>query len=150
MKPIYRLEQVDYCGFDSYEEENIETSIVLGYFSSFDKVSIAVKICNEAGIDVNNIRISTFFDDFSCNQRYVYVLSHEYYIINQDGTYLDYSYIFRPFSNRQKCVSLKSKLSKNDKYAFFNDRYYNVQPPDGFRITKMQIDFIYPPIQMKI
>lgn len=150
MKPIYRLEEVHYCNFDASDEEDIEERLLIGYFSSVEKLNIAINICTSNGINLNNIRISTFFDNFTRNQKYVYVLSHVYSIIDENGEYLDYEYIFQPFSNRKKCFLLKTQLSQKDRYAFSDDRNYNIQPPDGFYISKDEIDFIYHSICQKI
>lgn len=150
MRPIYRLEEVYYYNFDPSDEEDVEERLLIGYFSSIEKMNIAINICISNGIKLKNIRISTFFDNFTQNQKYVYVLSHVYSIIGQNGNYLDYEYIFPPFSNRKKCIQLKSKLSQKKQYAFSDNRCYNIQPPDGFYISNDEIDFIYHSICKKI
>ena len=150
MKSIYRLEEVHYHCFDMLDEEDVEERLLIGYFSSIEKMNTAINICIENGINPKNIRISTFFDNFTKNQKYVYVLSHVYSIIQQDGNYLDYEYIFPPYSNRKKCLKLKSMLIQKERYAFSNNRCYDIQPPDGFYISNDEIDFIYHSICKKI
>lgn len=150
MKSIYRLEEVHYHYFDMLDEEDVEERLLIGYFSSIEKMNTAINICIENGIDPKNIRISTFFDNFTKNQKYVYVLSHVYSIIQQDGNYLDYEYIFPPYSNRKKCLNLKSMLIQKKRYAFSDNRCYDIQPPDGFYISNDEIDFIYHSICKKI
>ena len=150
MKAIYRLEEVHYHHFDMLDEEDVEERLLIGYFSSIEKMNTAINICIENGINPKNIRISTFFDNFTENQKYVYVLSHVYSIIQQDGNYLDYDYIFPPYSNRKKCLKLKSMLIQKERYAFSNNRCYDIQPPDGFYISNDEIDFIYHSICKKI
>ena len=69
MKPIYRLEDVHYYGFDMLDVENIEDRLLIGYFSSIDKLNIAIDTCIANGVKLENIRISTFFDNFTKNQK---------------------------------------------------------------------------------
>lgn len=143
MGVIYRLEEVKWYRYDKTDEENVEDRRILGHFSSIEKLLGAVKAYISDGIKEKNITISTFHDNFRSNQKYVYVLYHQYAIKNEKGQYIDYDYIFRPFSNREKCIELKNKLKNDKKYAFDNSRLYDIQPPDGFYISKEKIDYLY-------
>lgn len=142
MKIIYRLEEVKYTFYDEFEDENIEERRLLGHFTTVEKLAEAINICISSGIDRNNIFITSFYDQFSSNQKYVYILSHQYSLIENDK-YVDYEYIFAPLSNRKKCLLLKTRLQKEKKYAFDEKRFYNLQPPDGFYISKQKINFLY-------
>ena len=41
MKAIYRLEEVHYNYFDVLDEEDVEERLLIGYFSSIEKMNIA-------------------------------------------------------------------------------------------------------------
>ena len=142
MKILYQLEKVEYFGYDPEDDENIEERIVLGHFSSLEKLTEAIEICLQNGINQKNIFISSFFDSFAPNQKYVYVLSHQYSLIDGEQ-YIDYEYIFPPLSNKKKCLALKEKLKNDPKYAFHEERCYDLDPPDGFCISKSKIDCLY-------
>jgi len=73
MKILYQLEKVEYFGYDPEDDENIEERIVLGHFSSLEKLTEAIEICLQNGINQKNIFISSFFDSFAPNQKYVYI-----------------------------------------------------------------------------
>lgn len=142
MSIIYRLESVKFYYSDSSDGENVEERLILGHFSSHSKLDEAKKECLKNGFKDSELSVSCFFDEFSYNQKYVYVLTHQYSILN-DNRYTDYEYIFPPFSNRKKCLDLKKQLLENPKYAFSEKRCYEVQPPDGFCISKQLIDYLY-------
>ena len=142
MREIYRLEYVKKYYYDFEDNENVEERLILGHFSSKEKLDEAKQKCINNGFEESSLIISSFFDKFSKNQKYVYVLSHQYSVLDNDR-YIDYEYIFPPLSNRQKCLSLKSCLIEDPKYAFSKKRCYDIQPPDGFYISKQIIDFLY-------
>ena len=142
MKIIYRLEEVKCFCYDRYDEEYVEKRTIIGHFTTLEKLRNAISVCINNGVKSSEISISSFFDSFSSNQKYIYILSHQYYLIDGDQ-YVDYEYIFSPFSNRKKCLKLKEKLLKERKYALSKERCYDLQPPDGFYISKQKLDFLY-------
>lgn len=141
MKAIYRLEKVRYYCYDYTEGEDVEERIILGHFDALEQLDDAINICVLNGLEKNEICISTFFDNFSKNQKYVYILSHQY-SLKRDGEYIYYEYVFRPFSNRKKCKMLKERLMKENRYKHTSDRNYDIQPPDGFYISKQRINLL--------
>ena len=143
MKSVYRLERVKYYFFDKVENENVEERFILGHFSSLKKLYEAISICLKNGFCEQELVISTFFDKFTHNQKYVYVLSHQYSIVDEKGMYIDYEYIFNPFSNKGKCVSLMNTLKENSKYSESSSKFYDKQSMKGFYISKQRIDHLY-------
>lgn len=142
MNCIYRLEEVKYYRYDFTENEDVEFRKILGHFNSLEKLNDAIEYFIQNGTKKNQICISTFFDKFAGRQKYVYVLSHQY-SLQKNGEIIDYEYIFRPFSNRKKCLLLKEKLMEESKFKYKDDRCYRIQPPDGFYISKQKINVIY-------
>lgn len=142
MKIVYRLEAKQYWGHDKEDDEDIETTLLLGHFSSLTSLKNAIKECLAAGYPEERLFISSFFDTFTSRQKYVYVLSHMYSVL-QDDRYTDYEYIFPPYSNRKKCLALKEELIKKDKFAPNPNRIYDSEFPDGFTISKTEIDVLY-------
>jgi len=142
MRSIYRLESVRKHYYDIEDNENVEERLILGHFSSKERLEEAKQTCIKNGFKDSNLIITCYYDKFSQNQKYVYVLSHQYSILD-NNRYIDYEYIFQPFSNKRKCLELKSRLIEDPKYAFSKKRCYDMQPPDGFYISKQVIDYLY-------
>lgn len=141
MRIVYRLEAKQYFGYDEEDGEDIETTLLLGHFSSLTSLEKAIKESVFAGYPEKQLFISSFFDNFTSRQKYVYVLSHMYSVL-QDDRYTDYEYLFPPFSNRKKCLTLKEKLSKKDKFALNPNRIYDSEFPDGFCLSRHELDVL--------
>lgn len=142
MKCIYRLEHVKFYYHDHNDDEDVEERLVLGHFSSHDALQKAINDSVNYGLPQNELKVTQYFDTFANNQKYVYVLSHQYYLLNGEN-YTDYEYIFQPFSNRKKCIELKERLKQNPKFATIENRHYDIAPPDGFCISKDKINHLY-------
>ncbi len=136
---IYRLEYVNYHYYDAIENEDVEEKFILGYFTPRYKLEEAKKRCIENGLKEEKLQVTCFFDEFSIVQKRIYVLSHMYYLYDGER-YTDYEYIFPPMSNRKKCILLRERLKKYHKYAYSKNRFYDLQPPDGFCITAEEIN----------
>ena len=139
MKIVYRLEAKKYWGHDESDDEDIETFLLLGHFSSLASLKSAIDECLSAGYPEEQLFISSFFDTFTSRQKYVYVLSHMYSVLHDDR-YTDYEYLFPPFSNRKKCLILKQKLISSPKFAKSTERIYDLDAPDGFYFEKHELD----------
>lgn len=142
MKPIYRLDRVKYKYFDKTDMEDVEERYVLGYFSSLNNIKNAIKTYIENGYKESELSISTFFDSFTYNQKHVYVLSHGYSIY-ENNKYTDYSYVFQPFSNKNKCFEMMNNLKKETLYEFNPNRIYDDETMEGFYIATFKIDYLY-------
>lgn len=141
MKIVYRLDEVTYYCFDEKDSEDVEERIILGFYSSLENLKNAIESYIKYGISKDKLFITSYFDNFTYNQKYVYYLTHEYSIVDSNGEYImDYEYIFRPYSNKKKCKMLMEKLKNDEKYAYNANRDYKSQPPDGFYIGVAKLD----------
>lgn len=150
IKKIYFVQQKKYYGYDSSEDENIEECMIIGYFTSLTFVEKVKQVCIKNGIDKLNFDVQIIDVNLSNNQKFIYVLSHMYSILKEDGTYTDYEYIFEPQSNIYKAKELMDKLKLNSKYQFKSNRIYEDYSLNGFVIDKFKLDFMYYPIVQKI
>ena len=82
MSKIYFVQEVKYYGYDDKEDENIEECLIIGYFSSLDIVEKVVNLCIENGLFNSEIVVKSFDVDLKRNQKYVYVITHDYSIRN--------------------------------------------------------------------
>ena len=146
MSKIYFVQKVKYYGYDDEEDENIEECLIIGYFSSLDIVEKVVNLCIENGLLNSEIVVKSFDVDLNRNQKYVYVITHDYSIREENGTFTDYEYIFEPKSSRAECEALKCKLKELPKYKYSQDRDYSITPPDGFYICRYKINQMVCPI----
>ena len=146
MSKIYFVQKVKYYGYDDEEDENIEECLIIGYFSSLDIVEKVVNLCIENGLLISEIVVKSFDVDLNRNQKYVYVVTHDYSIREENGTFIDYEYIFEPKSSRAECEALKCKLKELPKYKYSQDRDYSITPPDGLYICRYKINQMVCPI----
>ena len=146
MSKIYFVQEVKYYGYDDKEDENIEECLIIGYFSSLDIVEKVVNLCIENGLFNSEIVVKSFDVDLKRNKKYVYVITHDYSIREENGTFTDYEYIFEPKSSRAECEALKCKLKELPKYKYSQDRDYSITPPDGFYISRYKINQMVCPI----
>lgn len=149
-RTIYLVQQKKIYGRDETDNEAIEERMIIGYFSSLELVAKVKKLCLENGVPEEQIYTEEYKIKLNCNQNCLYVLSHTYSLINKDGSYTDYEYIFEPKSSKNKCERLKKKLCLEDKYKFSSNRNYDVQPPDGFLISEYELDCMWYPIFKKM
>ena len=148
-KIIYFVQQKIYYGYDASDDEDIEDCRIVGYFSSKEKALQAKQVCIDNNIPDEQIEIKEFIVELNNNQKSIYVVGHEF-AIKVDDSYTDYTYTFEPLSNRNKCKTLIDNLKKEDKYRFSEDRCYDAFPPDGFVITKYELDIVWYPVYMKL
>lgn len=149
-KTIYFLQQKKYYGFDGLDSEDIEENMIIGYFTSKQKLNEAIKICVSENILEDELKTDSYDLNLSILQNYVFVLSHAYSKKESDGSFTDYEYIFPPKQNKEECIALMNSLKTNEKYSFHSDREYDIQPPDGFLIEKYKLNCVWFPIYKKL
>lgn len=146
MQIIYLLEENIFFRHDYDDNENVEERHLLGFFTDIDQLVNSINSCvkngKNNGINKKHLFVSSYWLNINSNQKYIYVLSHEYYKI-VDGEYVDYYYIFEPLTSRKKCIELKESLKNDEKYKFSPDRHYDYQPPDGFFISQFKLNYLY-------
>ena len=88
------------------------------------------------------IDLADFDIKLNYNQKFVYVLSYEYsYLLSNN--YIDYSYVFDPQTNINKCKIMMNELKKQKKYAHNNRKLYDECSKQGFYFSKYRLDFNY-------
>ena len=150
IKEVFSLKKKVYYGNDETDNESIEECMIIGYFSSKEKLQQATLFCNDNGIPLECLYVEKFELKLKPFQNAVYILSHEYSRLEKDGSYTDFEYIFEPQISLSKCRELKKKLQSEPKFAPSLDRIYTIQPPDGFLISKYKLDIIWYPKHQKL
>ena len=146
LREIYFLQHKIFNGIDAKDGESIEENKIIGYFSSEEKLNQAIKLCKESGIEQAQLCVENFKVKLKPLQKSVYVLSHEYSVVEIDGSFTDFEYIFPPKANKSECKKLMRKLESDNKYSYHKDRIYDVQPPKGFLITRFKLNVAWYPI----
>lgn len=142
-KRIFRLEKIKFYYYDKAEKENVEDLYVLGYFSSREELDKAMLICKQYGIDGGELSVQEFLVELAENQKFIYELSYEYSVLNADGQYVDYSYVFPPQRSRGRCLRLKTELQKQKKYRPESRKIVDITTDDGFWTEKCCLNKLY-------
>lgn len=142
MGKIFLLETRIFYYFDENDGENVEDIYLVGYFSTQEKVAMAIEKCVNAGVKKEELVCTEIDFSMSKNQKYVYVLWYEYSIIDENGDYTDYYYKFPPLTNIKKCIRLKEKLLKENFYKPIKTKIFDDYTDRGFSINKEKIDEI--------
>lgn len=140
---IFRLDKCKYFYYDKEDDEDVEDRYVLGYFNSPEKLADAIQTCKQYGVAEEELQVQKFALKYTERQKFLYILSYEYAIMNSKNEYIDYSYVFPPQINRQFCNQLKIKLMQEDRYKKTDNKIFDSMPPDGFWIEKVQINKLY-------
>ena len=145
LRTVFRLEKYKFYSFDEAEQEPVEDSIPLGYYTSTQKLNEIIRSCLDHGMKKDDLRITKFNVNLRKNQKYVYELNYSYtvFLDPEKEYYVDYDYIFEPKSNRRDCLKLKSKLLKNRKYQKTSEKIYSTNSDDGFTIEKYELNEMY-------
>lgn len=147
---IYFVQQKIVQGYDKAEDEPIEEDMVVGYFTTAKNVALVKEQCVANNIPLEQIYVKEIPIVLGNNQKYVYVLSHEYAIKHEDGSYTDYEYIFDAKRTKEECEELKTQLQQQDKFKYSTERIYDAQPQDGFLISKTELDCMWYPIFLRL
>lgn len=141
-KKIYLLELVEFYYYDTKDDENVEDRWIIGYFLTLSKLVEAISKCFDLKKETERIVVTSFDIKLNYNQKFVYVLSYEYsYLLNNN--YIDYSYVFDPQTNINKCKIMMNELKKQKKYAHNKRKLYDECSKQGFYFTKYRLDFNY-------
>lgn len=140
---IYCLQKYKFFYYDEKDDENVETCYLLGYFDSLQNVESAITVCKENGLSDDELKVEYFTLSLLKRQKYLYILSYGYSILNEKGEYIDYEYVFEPKTNRKKCVELKKQLEEQPKYCHTKERIYDSETKKGFYIARFEINKLY-------
>ncbi len=140
---IYCLQKYRFFYYDEADDENVEIRYLLGYFNSPEKVKDAIEVCKANGISDDELRVETFELSLSKRQRYLYILTYAYSILNAKEEYTDYDYVFEPKTNRKQCLELKGQLEKQPKYRHTNEKIYDPDTMNGFYIARYELNQLY-------
>lgn len=140
---IYCLQKYQFFYYDEKDDENVETCYLLGYFNSLQSVENAIGVCKENGISDDELKVERFNLSLSKRQKYLYILSYAYSVIDEKGEYTDYEYVFEPKTNRKKCLELKKQLEEQPKYCHTEERIYDPETMRGFYIARFEINELY-------
>ena len=69
--------------------------------------------------------------------------AYEYSVLNADGQYVDYSYVFPPQRSRGRCLRLKTELQKQKKYRPESRKIVDIMTDDGFWTEKYCLNELY-------
>ncbi len=143
MTTIYCLQKYRFFYYDEEDDENVETRYLLGYFNSSEKVKDAIEVCKANGISDDELRVETFELSLSKRQKYLYILTYAYSILNAREEYTDYDYVFEPKTNRKQCLELKEQLEKQLKYRHTSEKIYDSETVNGFYIACYELNKLY-------
>lgn len=136
------VELVYFDHYDKHDKVNVEERYIIGYFFSAKELERAIKLCEEQKKPGGEIKLTVY--NFKCTpeQSYVYVLSYQYTIVNENG---EREYVYENFGPQcfyYKCIIQKEKLLKRRKYRDTRNRIFE-DTKDGFKIRQRIVDFIY-------
>lgn len=117
---IYFLEEVYFEKVDS-DGERCEYRIGDGFWANKRKLNIAKNRIKKNIGEGWELCVTVFDIDITHNQKYLYVLNHEYSL--SDGTC--YFYQFDPQTNKKKCHLQYLELSSLEKYSVKPERVYD-------------------------
>ena len=140
---IYCLQKYRFFNYDEKDDENVEIWYLLGYFNSLEKVKDAIEVCKANGISDDELRVETFELSLSKRQKYLYILTYAYSILNAKEEYTDYDYVFEPKTNRKQCLELKAQLEKQPKYRHTYEKIYDSETINGFYIARYELNQLY-------
>ena len=146
LREIYFLQHKIFNAIDDKDGEPIEENKIIGYFSSKEKLNQAINLCKESGIEQAQLCVENFKIKLKAWQKSVCVLTHEYSVLEPNGSFTDFEYIFAPKANKSECKKLMRELECDVKYSFSKDRIYDAQPPKGFLITRFKLDVVWYPV----
>lgn len=148
---IYFVQQKIVQGYEKTDDEPIEEEcMVIGYFTTVENVSFVKEKCIANNIPSEQIYVKEIPIVLGNNQKYIYVLSHEYGIKHADGSYTDYEYIFDAKRTKKESEELKVRLQRQDKFRYSPERIYDAQPKDGFLISKTELNCMWYPIFLRL
>lgn len=139
-KKLFLLELIDYDHYDEIDKEDVEERYIIGYFSSLKHLEQAISLCKKRKNANEKMEITEFNFECGNNQKFVYVLFFEYFVL-KENEYADFYEYFAPQSSYKKCIVQKKNLLQMEKYKDTCNRIFE-DSKDGFRIEKIKIDFI--------
>ncbi len=142
---IFRLEKYKFYRLDEEDQEPVEDSIPLGYYTNTKKLNEIIQSCLDHGMKKDDLRITNFKVNLRKNQKYIYELNYSYtvFLDPEKEYYVDYDYVFEPKSNRRDCMKLKLELLQNKKYEKTSEKIYSTNSDDGFTIEKYELNEMY-------
>ena len=142
---IFRLEKYKFYYFDESDQEPVEDKVPLGYYSNIQRLNEIIRLCNDNGIEKNDLRITKFSVRLRKNQKYIYELNYSYFIFldNKKEYYVEYDYIFEPKGSYRECMKLKNELLKEVKYQYTSEKNYYQDSDKGFTVEKYELNELY-------